>query len=174
MLSVDCASKRNFRTFRQNSKFVGLTGVVSMTFVQGSRGSYPAGNLFLFPWIKPAGQGRTFNAVVPVSEAQSTGAAAIPDQTLPLDDYFCRYVLKAPSTSFIGFQVDTPHSGDDVGRAWFSNLDKLGVGIDWTSHNLNNPWFGGSHWIPNSDTCGGLAWRKLISAGLQQASVGAC
>jgi hypothetical protein len=178
MLSVDCASKHNFHTFRQNPKLVGLAGAVSMTFVKGSQGSYPAGNLFLFPWIKPAGQGRTFSAVMPVNQVQSMTAEAIPNSLLPLDEYFCTFILKAPTGSFIGFQLDTPYGADDARRDWFTNVDKLadgkGVGIDWTSHNLNNPWFGGSHWIPNSDTCSGQAWRALIVAGLRQASVAAC
>src|SRR3954470_12895841 len=54
-LSVDCASKRNFQMFRQNSAYMGLTGVVSMSAVRGRYGSYPAGNLFLFPWLKAKG-----------------------------------------------------------------------------------------------------------------------
>ena len=177
-LTVDCASKRNFQTFRGDPKSVGLAGVVSMTFVRGSQGSYPAGNLFLFPWVKTAGQGRLFSAVMPVNAVQSISANPIPDGTLPLDEYFCRFVLKAPWTSFIGFQLDVPYGADDAQRDWFTNVDKLadgeGVGIDWTSSNLNNAWFGGSNWIPNSDTCGGLAWRELIIAGLQQASNAAC
>ena len=45
-LTVDCASRVNFRTFRQNTSYLGLTGVVSMTFVRGSRGTYPAGISF--------------------------------------------------------------------------------------------------------------------------------
>src|SRR5262245_24020990 len=45
-LTVDCASKRNFRTFRQYSDYLGLAGVVSMTTVRGKYGSYQAGNLF--------------------------------------------------------------------------------------------------------------------------------
>jgi hypothetical protein len=178
MLTVDCASKSNFRTFRRNSKSLGLAGVVSMTFVRGSQGGYPAGNLFLFPWIKPSGAGRNFTAVMPVNQAQSTSADPIPDGTIPVDEYFCRFVLKAPWTSFIGFQLDEPYGAEDAKRDWFTNVDKLadgaGVGIDWTSSNLNNPWFGGSNWIPKSDTCGGQAWRKVIIAGLQQASVAAC
>ena len=36
------------------------------------------------------------------------------------------------------------------------------------------PWFGGSHWIPGTDTCHGDAWRSLVVAGLKQASVAAC
>src|SRR3982074_2687416 len=55
-LSVDCASKRNFQAFRRYADYLGLAGVVSMTVVRGNLGSYPAGNLFLFPWLKPKGQ----------------------------------------------------------------------------------------------------------------------
>ena len=87
-------------------------------------------------------------------------------------------VLQAPWTSFIGFQLDKSYSKYEARLAWFTNVDKLadgkGVGIDWTSANLNNPWFGGSHWIPNTDACNGKAWREIIIAGLQQASVPAC
>jgi len=53
-------------------------------------------------------------------------------------------------------------------------IDGKGVGIAWTSSNLNAPWFGGSQWIPNSDPCNGNAWRALIIDGLNQASVGLC
>lgn len=177
-LSVDCASKRNFLTFRRYSDAVGLTGVVSMSFVRGSQGTYPAGNLFLFPWLKPKGQGRDLPAVMPVNANQVLNATPIPDATLPLDEYFLRFVLKAPCTSFIGFQVDVPYMASDVPRDWCSNVDKLadgkGIGIDWTSHNLNGPWFGGSNWIPGTDACGGAAWRKVVVAGLGQAAVAAC
>lgn len=177
-LTVDCASKRNFQAFRRNPDYLGLAGAVSMSFVRGKFGSYPAGNLFLFPWLKPKGQGRPLPALMPTNATQVVNAAPIPDATLPLDEYFCRFVLQAPWTSFIGFQVDQPYGRADAGRDWFSNVDKLadgsGVGIEWTSANLNNPWFGGSHWIPNTDACGGNAWRAVIIAGLNQASVGAC
>jgi len=178
MLSVDCASKRNFQTFRRNSEAVGLAGCVSMSFVRGSQGTYPAGNLFLFPWVKPKGKGKSFSAAMPVNATQFVTTAAIPDATLPLDEYFLRFKLQAPWTSFIGFQVDVPYAAADAPRDWCSNVDKLGdghgVGIDWTSHNLNGPWFGGSNWIPGTDACGGKAWRDLVVAGLRQASVAAC
>jgi hypothetical protein len=177
-LTVDCASKRNFRTFRQYADYVGLAGVVSMSFVRGSNGSFPAGNLFLFPWIKANGQGRTFAAAVPTNATSYINSSAIPDATLPLDEYFCRYKLQAPWTAFIGFQLDTPFGFADSQRDWFSNVDKLadgsGVGIDWTSSNLNTAWFGGSNWIPKTNDCSGSAWRQLIISGLNQASVGAC
>src|SRR2546422_7717974 len=37
-LTVDCASRRNFQLFRQNAAYLGLAGVVSMTFVRGKLG----------------------------------------------------------------------------------------------------------------------------------------
>src|SRR5215469_13915915 len=82
-LSVDCASKRNFRIFRRYSDEVGLAGVVSMSFVRGSLGTYPAGNLFLFPWLKPKGQGKALPAVAPINAIQFLNTAPIPDATLP-------------------------------------------------------------------------------------------
>jgi hypothetical protein len=176
-LTVDCASKRNFQTFRQNPDLLGLAGAVSMSYVRGRLGSYPAANLFLFPWVKPQGQNKRLSAVAPANATMFVSAAPIPDATLPVDEYFCRFVLRAPWTSFIGFQVDNPFGASDASQDWFSNVDQLadgaGVGIDWTSSNLNNAWFGGSHWIP-SDICNGPAWRQLIVAGLQQASIPAC
>lgn len=177
VLSVDCASRRNYQTFRRNSQYLGLAGVVSMTFVRGSQGDYQAGNLFLFPWVKPEGKGKKFSAVVPINAARFVNASAIPDATLPVDEYFCRYVLQAPWTCFIGFQVDEPYSALEATFDWFTNVelaDSNGVGIDWTSSNLNNSWFGGSHSIPKGDTCGGAAWRKLIIGGLDHASTAAC
>jgi hypothetical protein len=178
LLSVDCASKRNFQTFRRFPDFVGLAGCVSMTFVRGSRGSYQAGNLFLFPWLKPNGQGKNVSACMPLNATQWADAAPIPDATLPLDEYFLRFVIKAPWTAFIGFQVDKPFSASDARFDWFTNTDNLadgnGVGIDWTSQNLNGSWFGGSNWIPATDDCQGQAWRNLVVAGLQQASTAAC
>jgi hypothetical protein len=177
-LTVDCASKRNFRVFRQYPDQIGLAGAVSMSFVKGRYGSFQAGNLFLFPWVKPKGQGKSLAAVMPMSATQAVDSSPIPNALLPLDEYYLRYVIQAPWTSFIGFLVDVPYSGDDSRRDWFSNVDKLadgaGIGIDWTSPNLNNQWFGGSQWIPSSDACNGSAWRKLIVDGLQQASAAAC
>jgi hypothetical protein len=176
-LTVDCASKRNFQTFRKNPDFVGLAGAVSMSIVRGKLGTYSAANLFLFPWVKPKGKGQTLSAVMPANATTYVSAPPIPDATLPVDEYFCRFVLQAPVTSFIGFQVDNAFSASDATRDWFTNVDQLadgaGVGIDWTSHNLNNPWFGGSNWIP-TDTCDGPTWRKLIVDGLQRASIPTC
>jgi hypothetical protein len=177
-LTVDCASKRNFQAYRQYPDYLGLAGVVSMSFVRGKAGKYQAGNLFLFPWLKPKGRGRNLPAVCPTSATGFVTSSPIPNATLPLDEYFCRFVLEAPWNAFIGFEVGKPHGAWLSQFAWFSNVDKLAdgssVGIDWTSSNLNNPWFGGSHWIPNTDACNGNAWRKLIIGGLNQASVGVC
>jgi hypothetical protein len=149
-----------------------------MSVVRGKLGTYSAANLFLFPWVKPKGQGQSLPAFTPANATMYVTAAPIPDASLPLDEYFCRFVLQATPASFIGFQVDNPLSDSDARQDWFSNTDQLadgaGVGIDWTSPNLNNPWFGGSRWIPATDTCDGPTWRKLIMAGLQQASVPAC
>jgi hypothetical protein len=179
-LTVDCASRMNFRLFRKNPTDLGLAGVVSMTFVRGKQGSYSAGNLFLFPWLKPKGSARNvaWPSVAPTDATQFVQASPIPNESLPLDEYFCRIVLQAPWSNFIGFALDTPFEKGDAKSAWFSNVDKLAdggpVGINWTSSNLNRAWFGGSSWIPDTDTCNGMAWRKVIVDGLNQASVGAC
>jgi hypothetical protein len=176
-VTVDCASRHNFHLFRQNTDYMGLAGVVSMTTVRGPSSSYGAGSLMLFPWLKPKGQAfgvaKAWGAVYPVG-AQSVSASPIPNWHLPIDEYFCSTVLQVPYKSFIGFSVDVPHDESTAQFAWFSNVDKLadgsGVGIDWTSANMNRLWFGGSQWIPATDTCNGSKWRKVIVAGLEQAS----
>jgi hypothetical protein len=178
-LNVDCASRRNFQVFRKNPDYVGLAGAVSMTFVRGKYGSYDAGSMFVFPWLKPKAQDRYgAGTMLSVSSTQSISSEPIPDATLPLDEYFCNYRLQAPTPMFIGFHVDVPHSPVEGRFDWFSNVPKLadgkGVGIDWTSSNLNQSWFGGSRFIPNKDTCNGPAWRKLIVDGLMQASTPSC
>ena len=150
-----------------------------MTFVRGKPGSYDAGSMMVFPWLKPKGQSRAaLPALLPVNATQYMSSGPIPDATLPLDEYLCNFRLQAPIAMFIGFQVDVPHGRVEARADWFSNVDKLsdgkGVGIDWTSSNLNGPWFGGSRFIPNKDTCNGPAWRKLIVDGLMQASTGSC
>jgi hypothetical protein len=181
-LTVDCASHRNFAIYRRNASYMGLAGCVSMTSVKGRYGQYPAGNLFLFPWLKKSGQalgaGKNWGSVMPLDVTRSTAAAPIPNWRLPLDEYFLRYRLETQVQSFIGFRVDAPFNLQDARRPWFTNVAKLadghGVGVAWTSSNLNGPWFGGSRWIPNSDDCKGNAWRKLIVDGLNHASAGAC
>src|SRR3954451_14023924 len=89
-LNVDCASRRNFQLFRKNTDDVGLAGVVSMSFVRGKYGSYGAGSMMVFPWLKPKGKnGAALPAVVPVNSLQFISSGPIPDATLPLDEYFC-------------------------------------------------------------------------------------
>jgi hypothetical protein len=181
-LTVDCASRRNFQLFRQNSTYLGLAGVVSMTFVQGKAGSYQAGNLFLFPWLKPKGVAlgatKVWNASVPLDGNASKPASPIPNATLPVDDYFCHHVLQAPQPMFIGFAADVPYSQLEARLGLYSNIEKLAdgkpLGIDWASSNLNHAWFGGSRAIPADDACNGRAWRALIVEGLNQASSSAC
>jgi hypothetical protein len=177
-VSVDCASQRNFQLFRGYSDYVGLTGVVTMNRVAGKYGTYDAGSLCLFPWLKPKGQGKSVQAFRPTGTNLLSPASAISGTTFPLDEYLCRIVLVAPWKQFIGFSVDTPFDKDTASLAWSTNVDKLadgqGVGIDWTSANLNDPWFAGSRWIPDSDQCQGNAWRKVIIDGLNQAAAAAC
>jgi hypothetical protein len=178
-LTVDCASKRNFQLFRQNPDYLGLAGVVSMTAVLGKFGTYQAGNLFLFPWLKPKGRlsGKAWAAVLPVNATQSMQAGPIPGSTLPQDEYFCQYILQAQSSQFIGFGVDTPFGALEAQMGLYTNVklaDGKALGIDWASSNLNLPWFGGSRAIPNTDTCNGAAWRKLIIDGIDRASPATC
>ena len=181
-LTVDCASRRNFQLFRKNTDYLGLAGAVSMTWVRGRYGSYEAGSMFVFPWLKPKGQAlgqtKVWGAVLPTNSIQFMSSGPIPDATLPVDEYFCHFRLQVPTPMFIGFQVDVPYSRVEGRFDWFTNVDKLadgkGVGIDWTSSNLNHLWFGGSRFIPNKDTCNGPAWRKLIVDGLNQASASLC
>jgi hypothetical protein len=181
-LTVDCATRRNFRLFRQNTAYLGLAGVVSMTTVRGKWGTYPAGNLFLFPWLKPKGQAlgsaKVWGAVLPTNTSQFMSAAPIKDATLPVDEYFCQRLLQAPANSFIGFLLDGPASKLEARLGLYTNIDKLAdgkaVGVDWASSNLNNPWFGGNRQIPATDTCNGNAWRQLIIDGMNQASTALC
>src|ERR1700709_1231582 len=70
-LNVDCASRRNFQLFRKNTADVGLAGVVSMSFVRGRYGSYDAGSMMVFPWLKPKGKNlAALPAAMPVSSTQ--------------------------------------------------------------------------------------------------------
>ena len=181
-LTVDCATRRNFAIYRRYASYMGLAGCVSMTYVRTKYGEYPAGNLFLFPWLNKQGQalgaGRNWGSVMPLDLTRSTAAAPIPNWWMPLDEYFLRHRMEAPAASFIGFRADAPFNLLDSRRPWFTNVAKLadgqGIGIAWTSSNLNDPWFAGNRWIPNTDDCKGNGWRKLIIDGINQASVGAC
>jgi hypothetical protein len=182
-LTVDCASRRNFALYRRNAAYQGLTGVVSMTYVKGKYGEYPAGNLFLFPWLNTKGLAfgttKDWQSVLPVSMTKYIAAGPIRGWTAPLDDYFAAGLLIAPSQNFIGFRLDAPFPGtNNPLRPWHTNVDKLAdgkpIGIEWTSCNMNRPWFAGSPWIPATDDCKGKAWRALIIDGLNQASASMC
>jgi hypothetical protein len=181
-LFVDCATRRNFALFRANPEHMDLTGVVTVNRVVGKFGNYETGSLMLFPRLKPKGielgAAKVWPAFISTGNNQVASATPIKVLTLPADDYFCRFVLQAPWTFFIGFSVDNPFEAFERQQAWASNVDKLpdgkGVGIGWSSANLNAPWFGGSRWIPQTNACQGAAWRNAIVDGLAQASVGSC
>jgi hypothetical protein len=181
-LTVDCASKVNFAVYRKNAAYMGLAGCVSMTTVQGKYGVYTAGNLFLFPWLNKKGQAygaaKDWQTAMPTSATALMAAPPIPNWRLPLDEYFIRYRLVAQPASFIGFRVDAPFNLQDSRRPWFTNVEKLAdglpVGIGWNSSNLNQPWFGGSRFIPSGADCNGNKWRALIIDGLNQASANGC
>jgi hypothetical protein len=182
-LTVDCATRRNFSNYRKNAPYQGLTGVVSMTTVQGKYGIYPAGNLFLFPWLNAKGlalgAAKDWQTVLPISLTKYITTRPIPGWTLPLDEYFARISLVAPWQSFIGFRVDAPFAdGGNPLRPWRTNVDKLPdgkpIGIEWTSSNMNAPWFAGSQYIPATDDCTGNKWRALIIDGVNQASASLC
>jgi hypothetical protein len=182
-LTVDCATRRNFLIYRRNPTYMGLTGCVSMTTVRGKYGIYPAGNLFLFPWLNAQGLAfgvaKDWQTVLPTSLTKYVAMGPIRGWTAPLDEYFCDFDLVAPWQSFIGFRVDAPFPGKtNPLRPWRTNVDKLAdgkpIGIEWTSSNMNRPWFAGSQWIPPTDDCKGNAWRALIIDGINQASSGLC
>lgn len=182
-LTVDCATKTNFAIFRKNPDYMGLAGAVSMTYVRGKYGEYPAGNLFLFPWLKKKGQAlgaaKDWQTRMPTGLSTVMAAAPIPNWNLPLDEFFVRYRLQGQPQAFIGFRVDVPLGLQDSRRPWFTNVPKLtdgkGVGIAWTSSNLNHQWFGGSRFIPVADQdCQGKLWRALIVDGINQASNPRC
>lgn len=175
-LSVTCGSRANFTLFRRFSKQVGLAGVVN---VVNAGGPFDPGSLFLYPWLKAEGQTlrtSSLKASLPYGPYASQPDDLIPDATLPQDEYICRYKLKLPWRCFIGFTVDVP-CVSPLRTAWSSDIPKLtdggGIAIDWTSSNLNDPWFAGSRFIPETNYAGST-WRALIVAALNEASVGSC
>src|SRR5436305_11733611 len=111
-LTVDCATRRNFALYRKNAVYQGLTSVVSMNYVKGKYGEYPAGNLFLFPWLNARGvalgAAKDWQSVLPVSLTKYIAMGPIRGWTLPLDGYLCDFCMVAPWQSFIGFRVDAP------------------------------------------------------------------
>lgn len=170
--SVEQANALNLRLFLQNKDALGLTGLLSMTPVEGKLGSYGRDALLLFPFKRAASSpdlpaflpGRS--AVEPVIET----VAMTPGGLSP-DDYFCNFVLKAPREGFISFSVGTPFVNGAQKHAWHTNVDNIGggsIGIGWTSSNLNHPWFAGSRWIPT--TAKGKHWRGHIVSELRRLS----
>lgn len=177
-LSIPCASRQNFRLFRQNSSQMGLVGVVNIV---NAGGAFDAGTMFLYPWLKLAGQGLRNSvaaAALPSDPWQSFPARFIPDASLPQDQYLCRYVLNLPWQCFIAFSVDIPPANEHAQTAWRTSIPKLSdgaaVAIDWTSSTLNPTWFAGSHVIPDQAACNGSAWRAAITKAVDQAATASC
>jgi hypothetical protein len=175
-LNVDCSSGRNLKLFLQNQEIYGLAGVVSMMSVAGESASYAYGTMFLFPFLKR----RIPHEMLPALKAflpDSSTTTPLRFVGLPPDEQFCRYELRAPWQSFIGFSVDKPVDASKAKQPWYTNVDQIGngaVGIEWTSQNLNHPWFAGSRWIPAGKECNGMYWRALIIRAVRDASLMAC
>lgn len=157
---------------------MGLVGVVSMV---NAGGSFEPGTLFLYPWLKPAGRSllaSNLRPALPIAADVSAAGTFIPDASLPPDRYLCSALLQLPWQAFIGFTVDVPSKAEPVSSAWRTHVPKLGdgaaVAIDWTSANLNSPWFNGSRVIPDDATCRGGGWRRLIASALVDATTSVC
>ena len=171
-LNVAQAARHNLRTFLAHQDVLGLAGLVSMETVTGELGTYAANALFLFPYAKENAPAALPAAYLPVGEEQIAATTPFTPAGIALDEQFCRYVLKAPPESFIGFGVDTPVAGYLAQHPWFTNLDLASgksVGIRWTSGNLNPPWFTGSTWIA-PDTRDAASLRSLVVDGLREAA----
>lgn len=179
-LAVDCSTGRNLQLFLKNERRFGLTGLVSMTTVNGELGSYAGGTLFLYPWLKSPNQGRALATELSHYQAFLPGpipANPLPNMGVPLDEQFCWYGLQAPPQDFIGFAIDAPRAPRAPKLTWYTMLDGVDgrtIGIEWVSANLNGRWFAGSRAIPAGDECNGQHWRNLIVAGVRQASTMAC
>ena len=98
-LSVDCASRQNFRLFRQSqisrSDRCGEHDVCARQVRELSgRKSLP------FPWLKPKGRSLPARRRIAQPHQRDTLDAArpIPDATLPADEYFCRLTLRRLGT----------------------------------------------------------------------------
>jgi hypothetical protein len=189
-LTVDCATRRNYEQFRNYSDQVYLAGLVSLVNFKGKYGSYTAGSLFLFPVFRPASQQPKPPVVKGAPQKLPTVSGSIPTSALgsiarpPFpaghnEESLLSVLGPAASarSQFLGFRLDLPA---DDGRAKLSRFtsgklpDGKSVRIEWTVSNLNRPWFGGSPTIPHDDTCNGATWRKIIIAGLKQATVSRC
>ena len=172
---IDLANALNFELFVRSKNTLGLTAVMAMRPVQGEFGNYPAASLFLFPFMRGASSADE-PAFLPGASAASPLIETAPMTTLGLapDEFFCHYVLKAPWQSFIGCALDAPIAREIGVAPWHSN-EAIGdetIGIRWTSSNLNDRWFDGSRWIPESDD--GNAWRARIIQGVRRAAAMTC
>jgi hypothetical protein len=178
-LTVDCSVARNLQLFLERENLFGLTGLVSMATFNGDLGSYVAGSMFVYPWLKSKNQGRDLAAEMRHYQAflpGPIGANPLPNMGVPLDEQFCIYGLQAPPQDFIGFSIDVPRMAH-AKLPWYSVVDGVGkrtVGVDWASDNLNGRWFGGSRAIPGGSDCNGQQWRSLIVDGLRRAATMAC
>jgi hypothetical protein len=172
-LNVAHAARQNLRVYLENQSALGLAGLVSMETVTGELGTYEANGLFLFPYAKANAPAALPAAYLPVGDEQIATTRPFIPAGIALEEQFCRFVLKAPPESFIGFVVDAPVPAYLARHAWFTNVDDLAagksVGIHWTSGNLNPPWFAGSTWIP-PETDAGARWRSLVVDGLREAA----
>jgi hypothetical protein len=160
-LTFDCSAADSLKLFFQNADVLGLVGLVC---VRPARG-YAYGKFLLAPWLKPSDQPtRPFpNVLRPIG--------------IPIDEQFCVYGLRAPTSNFIGFLIDRPVSGAAAQLPWYSNVDNImgdSVSIEWVSINLNQPWFAGSRWIPDDKTCDGMYWRALVVDALRRAAAMSC
>jgi hypothetical protein len=171
-LNVAHAARQNLRAFLASDGAVGLAGLVSMETVRGELGTYAANALFLFPYVKENAPGALTAVYLPVGDEQVATATPFSPAGIALDEHFCRFVLKAPPESFVGFVIEKPVAAYLAQHPWFTNVDDLAgksVGIHWTSGNLNPVWFAGSTWIP-PQTADGAYWRQRIVKGLREAA----
>jgi len=172
---IDFSNALNLRLFLRDREAFGLAGVMSMRPVRGELGRYPRTSLLLFPFKREASSPHV-QAFLPGRSVTGRPIATVPMTTAGLspDEYFCRYVLKAPWQSFIGFALGATFAAGPDKRPWHSNV-AIGsdtVGIHWTSPNLNHPWFAGSRWIPDNDH--GSVWRARIIDGVHRAAAMMC
>jgi len=168
---IRLASALNLRSFLRNRDTLGLSAVMAMQPVDGELGSYPAGSLLLFPFKRHASSPDQ-PAFLPGSQRASPLITAVPMMTRGLapDEFFCHYVLKAPWQSFISCEFGAPIAREIGLAPWHGNVaigDDI-VGVRWTSSNLNDSWFLGSRWIPETDL--GKAWRARIIDGVRRAA----
>jgi hypothetical protein len=166
------ANALNFSSFAQNKEKLALSAVMAMRPVACKVGSYPFGSLFLFPFSQCNSEVSSAAAFLPGSDAGSPLIATAPMATLglPLDEFFCHYVIQAPPQSFVSCEVGGPIAQNDSRGPWHGNAMIAGeaIGFRWTSSNMNHPWFGGSRWIPGS--ADGNSWRDRFIDGVRHAA----